>query len=1408
MLEKISSAPATRTMALLVSTCLVVVLLFGLLFVQARSDLTLRRQQADFGAVQRIAHQLHDLGDVVTERVSPEGRQDIGESRTERFQIEVAKPTDPAADWCAGAMATASPLRLGAEGTQARDRKLRIMAVSRGTPLCARASFGTILGDKSRDDGPRDLAIEGPDGTVLMVLRGGGDWPDKPLASALVTSGSASAKDDGGTKLADAAKRDGAIPIVFAGIERLLYAWPLDLGRPVTITREGQPDVVCLPRQCRIDALGEPPSVNAALGSLSPFTKAVFGFAVVLLLLLVPLIKLASIDPNGSLSWVDVIGVMAAVPLIVATLVTACMVVLAWTDLRRDSDVMARTLSVAMARDLDREIDASLTALQSHAGELGAGHDAPYPPPSPLLDAAKAGKPPPAGKEQAALREPGPLPLLIVQLRQAEDGQVLNSAGLSNHPPQADITKRRYFVRLRSGDTLPCDPKATAAPVIIRKPHCNSGWTYVIDQVPAANNGNSRMVALLADPLSRGGFLMAGKPLASTMDVPMPADFGFAVIDPVSLEVLHHSDPTREHSESFDQQLDTTAELKRAAQALGARCDAAAMGAPSPAPNLAFSALYGGRKVRMTFGAACSPRWLVAVWYDKARLENLALAPAYLAGTMMLAVGILLAIAMTLAAMVDRAALVRRLWPDPDPALDAARKQWLDRTTVPHILLGVFMLAGLFTASGDAMLLHGLLGSFVLTMLFAKPQADGHWHRGMRRLAGAALAGFACIALFSAACMITAGQPPWRIVLHGLLLVAIALLATDGWRRRYTVQALLEAAVNRPSARTRHRKTDRLASVAHRLRRVLRLQAITLYLLAVIPPIAAYCAGAGVVRADRAPQNMLRLDDAREAGSKAISALQRSLYPCAPRGNTAAAPPCGPAPARFAPHLFVEATLLERYRHDLGALSPLAAPILYLWSPRQQGGVGSVGNPELAAAALLGDVRAAAQETGEAFPPNLPGRLAILIGDILFVLAAAVAAVYAVYRLLLLLANSLFGLQHFAFRALHPPHSPSQIREMWTSNSATEPVKAVFIDYPYRQFTDLQTELSRGRGFELFDLAIERDRLGDKTMALLTVKSWVVTGFESIVANRQLRLKTLSLLEQLTARPEANIFFFAQTLPLVRLRQTREREKREADAAGVAGVMNESESYRWAELFSEFITYTWNENMAAPVRSRSEGGSNLDRLLAQIGSGDVAANVRKWAGANPGVAQVIADEMIRIPSDRIQDQIKSFSFTANQTASSLSCIYVEQIHEYMANFLGDYYQGQWVRCSKQEHLVMYHLAHDKFINTSNFSVINGLLARRLVRTDPNFQLMNESFGHWVRTLEHPDWFDQFRREAETGGTWSLLRLPLLLLVAAGSLLITYLNHDTSASILTLIPGAAATMPLLLSRLNRQQTANA
>ena len=84
-----------------------------------------------------------------------------------------------------------------------------------------------------------------------------------------------------------------------------------------------------------------------------------------------------------------------------------------------------------------------------------------------------------------------------------------------------------------------------------------------------------------------------------------------------------------------------------------------------------------------------------------------------------------------------------------------------------------------------------------------------------------------------------------------------------------------------------------------------------------------------------------------------------------------------------------------------------------------------------------------------------------------------------------------------------------------------------------------------------------------------------------------------------------------------------------------------------------------------------------------------------------------------------------------------------------------------------------------------------------------FQLTNQSFGHWISMLEQPGWFHQYRVQVEKSAAWTQMRLPLLLLVAAGSAFVTYLDHDGPASLITLLPDVIAIMPVMLARLNRQ-----
>jgi hypothetical protein len=654
-------------------------------------------------------------------------------------------------------------------------------------------------------------------------------------------------------------------------------------------------------------------------------------------------------------------------------------------------------------------------------------------------------------------------------------------------------------------------------------------------------------------------------------------------------------------------------------------------------------------------------------------------------------------------------------------------------------------------------LLHGILGPFLLVLLFTRPfenpdRAAAHkapWFTSGRIVAFSAASGFVLVGL--GATVLTMCRGEWvRGAVYLALLVVLAWIATTGWRVHRG--ALNAASFPRSlwSVLLPWRKGDDdspprvepAPSVNRRLIRVICMEAAAMVFLAVVPALSAQFAGSGQIRT--------------ELTTPKPSEQAKTLDP-----------------------YYATASMIRIFRPDPGGLPDHAA------TP--------------ATVTLMSD---------------RPGRIGSIIREGVLLVGAVLAVCAAAIYLLRLISLNLFGLQHFAFRVLHPPHSPSDIRGMSSGS-----LKAVFIDFPNRQFIDFQRELQSGGGCEVFDLGIERKRLGEKSMAMLTAKSWVIVGFESIIANRELRLNALGLLEQLAARPEANIYFFAQTLPLVRLRQAREREKLEAQAAGVTPDVVESESFRWSELFSDFISYTWDEEL--PLRAKPAAAlNNLRRLLEAVRERGTRHDVWRWARDNRQIAKAIADEMISIPSDKIQEQIRSFGVSVAQkqaldraqskrkTRQFQPPIFIEQVHEYMANFLGDYYQGQWVRCSKEEHLVLYHLAHGRFVNTSNFAVLNSLLARRLVKTDPNFQLMNNSFGHWIRTLEHPGWFEQYRLDAEKAGTWTLLRLPLILLIAAGSIFAAYLDHDSSGSLFTLLPGVLATMPVLLARFQRNPVVTA
>ena len=60
-----------------------------------------------------------------------------------------------------------------------------------------------------------------------------------------------------------------------------------------------------------------------------------------------------------------------------------------------------------------------------------------------------------------------------------------------------------------------------------------------------------------------------------------------------------------------------------------------------------------------------------------------------------------------------------------------------------------------------------------------------------------------------------------------------------------------------------------------------------------------------------------------------------------------------------------------------------------------------------------------------------------------------------------------------------------------------------------------------------------------------------------------------------------------------------------------------------------------------------------------------------------------------------------------------------------------FYRGVWTACSKDEKLALRQLAEEGVVNPRNQAVVSQLLRIGLVRRDPTFRLMNETFRHFV-----------------------------------------------------------------------------
>jgi hypothetical protein len=130
-----------------------------------------------------------------------------------------------------------------------------------------------------------------------------------------------------------------------------------------------------------------------------------------------------------------------------------------------------------------------------------------------------------------------------------------------------------------------------------------------------------------------------------------------------------------------------------------------------------------------------------------------------------------------------------------------------------------------------------------------------------------------------------------------------------------------------------------------------------------------------------------------------------------------------------------------------------------------------------------------------------------------------------------------------------------------------------------------------------------------------------------------------------------------------------------------------------------------------------------------------------------------------------------------------------EVVQFVLDAAAPYYQSLWNLCSQQEKLVLIHLAHSGLVNPKNVDLVRRLAHRRLVRVDPSFQLICESFREFVRTAEPPERVSAWER-AHPSEAWSRIGVPLYALAA---ILVAILFATQQTLVTTLISVATGSV---------------
>jgi hypothetical protein len=262
-----------------------------------------------------------------------------------------------------------------------------------------------------------------------------------------------------------------------------------------------------------------------------------------------------------------------------------------------------------------------------------------------------------------------------------------------------------------------------------------------------------------------------------------------------------------------------------------------------------------------------------------------------------------------------------------------------------------------------------------------------------------------------------------------------------------------------------------------------------------------------------------------------------------------------------------------------------------------------------------------------------------------------------------------------------------------------------------------------------------------------------ITDFEYGINNGAINERKLGWLERLLALPDRTVIVISTVSPAYVMTTT--------SPSGAAGYYA-----RWRALLDRFVTITTED-----LKLRDEQWKRRMEFHTVSQQMSPRSWLEKETEYNPFLRRLS----------------KELDGSANP----------QQLLDEIAERAETYYAGLWSSCREDERLLLYQIAHSGLANGLNRRTLRRLIARGLVRRNPNLRLFSETFRLYVLAAAQREKLVSRVRAERGASAWDTLRVPFFIIIISFLVLLFTTQKDLLTTTTAIATALTTGLPVIL-----------